>query len=353
MKKIILLIVIIFLGGCYDYVEINDLAFISSVGIDYQNDEYLLTVEILSDTKQGENEAKKKSSTISGNGATLAKAFDNIALKIDKNAYYHHLKAIILSKEVAQNHLEEIVDYLVRNPKIRNEFFLTIAIEKDAKDFITASNDTNPVIGDEITEAVETGYYNTAYNKSFEDFLARLINTRTEAVATTLNLEDDKIAIEGVALFKDFSYVKTLSPDDSAIFNILANYETNYLITKSYDDLPLSVKVYSSKVNYDFKGNKIKVNIDLLGEIVENASNLNLKDEDTYKKINVEYADIITKDFNRVLGELKNDNIDALGLNNIQYKKSKKEQKNLLENADFEVNVKLTINRKGLIFEVD
>ena len=35
MKKILLIIIIIFLTGCYNYTEINDLAFVSSIGIDY------------------------------------------------------------------------------------------------------------------------------------------------------------------------------------------------------------------------------------------------------------------------------------------------------------------------------
>ena len=353
MKKIILLLLIILiLGGCYDYVEINDLAFISSIGIDYHNDEFELTMEILNDQKQSDDKQEKLSATVSSSGKSIAKAFDNISLKIDKNAYYHHLKAVVISKEVAKNHLEEIVDYFVRNPHIRKEFYLTIASNDDAKNFINSNSKTIPVIGNEIAKEIETGNYNAAYNKSFEDILEKLLNNKVESIATSLSLDNNKITINGIALFKGYKYIETLSADDSAIFNILTNNETNYLITKYYNELPFSVKVYASKVSYSFKEKEIKVNIKLTAEIIENAPKKNLNSENIYKGINIDFSKEIKKNFIHLLDELKNQNIDAIGLNNMQYKKSKKNRKDILKECDFDVSVDLVIDRKGLIFEV-
>ena len=50
MKKILIIILTLLLcTGCYDYKEINDLAIISAIGVDYENDEYVITLEILND----------------------------------------------------------------------------------------------------------------------------------------------------------------------------------------------------------------------------------------------------------------------------------------------------------------
>ena len=49
MKKIILIIALFLLTGCYDYKEINNLGIISAIGIDYQDDEYNVTLEVLND----------------------------------------------------------------------------------------------------------------------------------------------------------------------------------------------------------------------------------------------------------------------------------------------------------------
>ena len=56
MKKIIILLSLIFiLTGCYDNIELDDLAIVSGVGIDYKDEKFYLTYEILSDTKTEKN----------------------------------------------------------------------------------------------------------------------------------------------------------------------------------------------------------------------------------------------------------------------------------------------------------
>ena len=42
-KKIILVIFIFLLTGCYDYKELNDLAIISTIGIDKDKDDYKIS----------------------------------------------------------------------------------------------------------------------------------------------------------------------------------------------------------------------------------------------------------------------------------------------------------------------
>ena len=52
MKKIIILICIFLLTGCSDYVEINDLALISGIAIDYEDNLYKLTTQIIENDKE-------------------------------------------------------------------------------------------------------------------------------------------------------------------------------------------------------------------------------------------------------------------------------------------------------------
>ena len=84
MKKIITLILVLFLtAGCYDNIELNNLAIISGIGIDYHDDNYYLTYEILNDIKTGDN-TTMKSYTISGKGKSLPEAFTNTNYKVGK-----------------------------------------------------------------------------------------------------------------------------------------------------------------------------------------------------------------------------------------------------------------------------
>ena len=98
MKKIIILILFIFtLSGCYDYKEINNLAIVSAIGIDYKDDEYIVTLEILND-QIDKNSYKITSYTKTATGKNITKAIEKAADKISNQANYTHVKLLLLSE---------------------------------------------------------------------------------------------------------------------------------------------------------------------------------------------------------------------------------------------------------------
>lgn len=48
-KILIIILTLLLCTGCFDYKEINDLAIINAIGVDYEDDEYVITLEILND----------------------------------------------------------------------------------------------------------------------------------------------------------------------------------------------------------------------------------------------------------------------------------------------------------------
>ena len=78
MKKIFLITFIFLLTGCFNYRELNDIAIITSIGIDYDK-EYKVSF-LIADSKE-DNSNEYKSTIITGNGKTLEKCFSNIKKK--------------------------------------------------------------------------------------------------------------------------------------------------------------------------------------------------------------------------------------------------------------------------------
>ena len=350
MKKILLIIIIFLLTGCYDYIEVNDLGFISSISIDYQEENYLIGFELLNTNK----EEQAKTTIIKTEGQTISNAFDNIHLKLEKAPYYHHLKVVIISQEVAKNHLKEITDYFVRSSEIRNEFYLVIYDDNNLMEIIEQQSKNNINIGQNITKLIDSknNQFNIAYNKSFEDILEKLLNNKIEATASVIHFNDNEIVLKGIGLFKGYQYQDYLDSKTSAVLNILTNNNTNYLIEKNDNNELLSIKLSNFKVDYQCNDHNVKIIVSSKGRILENNSNLNLKDNDAYVQIENYVKEQLEKDIYDLLDILKKDNIDAIGLNNLQLKKSKKDDSNYLKNANITVNVDVKINQKGTIFKI-
>ena len=341
MKKIIILIIILLLTGCYDYMEINDLGFITAIGIDYEENMFKATFEMLDDSNDIQN--------ISTEGKMVDNLFDNISLSIFKVPDYHHLKTVIISKNVARDHLKELTEFLIRSPEIRNEFLLVIC--EDISPLKIFKNDSKESIGENIAKLIKTSksQTNISYDRSFEDILEKLLNKKMEATASVITLENDELTLKGIGLFKGYEYQYFLDTKQSALLNILNNENTNYTLSLK----GIETKLYESSVKYDFTNNKVSINVNAKAKIIENTVNLDLKNNETYLIIEKELNDILKDDLNNLINDLKEKNIDAININDKQYKKTRKNKNNYLKNADIKINVDIKINWKGSIFQID
>lgn len=354
MKRIILILICLFITtGCYDYIEINDLSFISSIGIDYKDEEYNLTFEILNDTKNGSEQASQKSYTISAKGNTLAKAFDNASLKIAKVPYFYHLKAIVISEDIAKYHTKEVIEYVTRDTEIRNGFYLVIAKDVTAEKIINNANENNPVVGNQITKLIETNkkYYNITYPKTFEDILEKFQNDKIDSVISVITLENNDIKALGIGTFDGYQYQSTLSQLDSGYLNILIGEANNILVQKKYNKKPVSVNLFDGKTKYNFENNKIIIDITIDAEIKENMPEFDLRNDKTYQELSKDFSSLVTKDIQNLIDIIKKNNTDILGLENLYYKKYRQSKKNILD-YDIEVNAIVKINKRGLIYEL-
>ena len=152
MKKFILLLLIpLFLGGCYDYNGLNDLAIISGIAIDYEDDEFKVTFEVISTKKEGETSGSSNTYYVTSSGDNIVYAFTNAANKMDKVPYFEHVEMVVFSKNVAQEYLEDCIDYLIRTERLRNEFYAAISDGK-AEELLSANSKEHPIVSNYLVQ---------------------------------------------------------------------------------------------------------------------------------------------------------------------------------------------------------
>lgn len=354
MKKIIILIICsFFLYGCYDYKEVNDLAFITALGIDYKDDEYEITAEILSGKSSGEKEVSTKTYNESAKGKNIIKAINNLSLKLSSYPYYYHLKALVISEDVAKTKVKDIIDFTTRSPEVRNEFYFIVAKDVSAKEIIKCTSENNPIVGETIMHMItnSTKVNSIAYEKMYEDNLKTFLNDGIDTITSAFTVKNDLITISGNALFDNFKLKDFLEDEDSSLLNSLITPKTNFNLTKNYDKDLFIINVYNVDSKISFKENIPQIDIDMKAEIELNSSSIDLKKEETYKKINKDFSKIAQKKYEKLLNKLKDLDIDPLGIDQTYYKKTRKKVDGLYK-EDIKININLKINRNGLIYEV-
>ena len=100
MKKILIIIFcLIFVSGCSNYNELNDLAIVSAMGIEKEKEIFKVTLEVFKEEKQSESgSSAKKSLSVKGSGNSIDEAINDCAFSSEKLLFFPHLEAIIIDE---------------------------------------------------------------------------------------------------------------------------------------------------------------------------------------------------------------------------------------------------------------
>ncbi|MBU8713647.1 Ger(x)C family spore germination protein [Brevibacillus parabrevis] len=142
MKRILLTLLmmsLLFLGGCWDRTEINDLAIITGAAIDAADDNQIeLSVQVFipralsagrGSTSSGGNLTLVKSAK----GASIADAIALLQTKIPRKIFWGHCEVFIFGEDMAKRGIAEEMDFLVRHPQPRERAYMFVSKGKAAK----------------------------------------------------------------------------------------------------------------------------------------------------------------------------------------------------------------------------
>lgn len=381
MNKILLLIIplSILLTGCYDYKEINSIAIASATEISKVNGEYVTTIQAINPQAPDKTTVTQAPFIIySEKGKTLQEAYRKISLKSSRFLYSSHLQLLIINEELAKEDITEIIDFYIRNPAIRTEFYVVIGKNKNILKVITPIDE---ISSSSIKESIETNtkYLGSINKVTFNEFVNMTKNPNLEIVLPAIELvekeqesEGDKIEntentspknyykLTGLAYFKNNKLKGYLSSEEAKNYNIITNNIKNTIITyECQKDKYLTAEIISSKSKTKISNNIISISVNLTGNINESLCHYQLKKEETINKIEKDLSTQLKKELTNNINKMKKENIDAYGfLDNIYkhdyntYKKIKNSwYKDIYKNYKINVTVNLDLVEKGNAME--
>lgn len=184
MKKLLILIFLVFsLCSCEKY-SISDSLFIASIGIEKKEDQYngYFYLPLSSDIGKSENmESKGKGEFAKVIGKSVAELFKNIKATTSLNVNFKHVSSIVLNKELlTKEFLQELADYIKYSHYIDYNCYLFATTEEMDKiyDFQNPNQESvlNSIL---VSTSDEKGLFLVATPIHFLEFVSKFYAERT------------------------------------------------------------------------------------------------------------------------------------------------------------------------------
>lgn len=367
MKKIIIIIFILLLTGCYNYRELNNLDIISSIGIDYKKNMYEVSVQVLNG-KQSKDSEDSQIIVYSAKGKTINDALRNIYSKTSKELYRGHVSNLILSDKVAKNSIVNVLDLFERYTDIRDEMNIMVVKNVDAKKVLTVLTTEKIVPSEYIKLAINNKHLKTGATSStrLDEFSSNYLKKYIDPVITVISVDNynkkaknqsnitssnpkTKIIINNIAITKKGKLVDYLNKKETIGYNFITNNIKNIMIPIKCDKnnySSISIIKSNTKKNITKNNNTflITLNINLKGNITEyNCNNIN---EKVIKKLENKTKIKVNNYINNALFKQEIVDSEFLGLKRMIYLINNNYNN---ENYKVIIKTKVNINRKGEI----
>ena len=328
MKRIKFLILLLpLLSGCYNYRELNELGITTAVSIDYKDNNFYVIAEVINPIKQQDASSSNNSPFINYNSSSssLQDAFRKVVLESPRQLYAAQLEIIVLSEEVVNNHLEEVLEYFARDPESRTDIKIIVAKTEDSTKAITLQTLLTSLSSSNIIKSLDlqSKVLGMAYPVTLNELLNMYIDPYLEVVLPSMTLYgnyeigDEKenittsspkaiVKIDGSTITKDNKILGYLDLEESKILNLINGKLKETIIKMNYYDGYIIFEPNRIKVSreLDIKNNIIKINISGYSKTKEIQSNINVKDpkevEKLNKALNMELEKKITDTFNSI-----------------------------------------------------
>ena len=127
MKRLFLLLsCLLCLGGCSNKIEISAFGIVSGLGIDQTETGYRLSAQVINPSSvTGNHQGTLPVYVLEAEGVSIYDAYRQLNTMTAKTLYLPHLSVIIIDEAVAKTGIQEILDFTLRNVKIRPQYFIT------------------------------------------------------------------------------------------------------------------------------------------------------------------------------------------------------------------------------------
>ena len=373
MKKIFLILIVLFLSGC-NYREVDKIAITVGCGLEKVDDGYKITVQIADTQKQGDSNSSTspvRFKNYTYTDRTIHEAARGILTKLPKKAYTKHMQILVIDEKIANNGINEIIDFWFREVELRNDFYVFVSKDSTPIEVLGVLTQIYPINSVGIRNLIENNfkYLGGTVLTTFDDLTSSYISKTKEIILPTImvlgkdgnkkdNLEssipESLISLSETAYFRDNKLVGYLDKKQTIYYNLVKNALKTSIISYECDkDKFVTFEIIENKTDIDIVKNKPEVNIKVQakGNLTSIMCEYDISKNDGIKMIEKEGSLEIKKQIDSLFKLSKDNKTDIFSIRDIYYKHNNKYYKNISNYNDFFDNLKVNVDVKLNIFE--
>ncbi|MES1041624.1 Ger(x)C family spore germination protein [Peribacillus simplex] len=381
MKSVLLLLVICgtppFLSGCWDRIEITDLAIITAATIDKTgNNQIELSVQVFIPSSissgGGQGGSSQGGSGVTtmvrfAKGSNISDALSKLQSKLPRKIFWGHCKVFVFGEKLAMEGIQEQLDFLLRHPQPREK--ANVYVSKGiAKPIIESLPPLENYSGEVLRELSDLHIGMLVTLQDLDEMLTGKPQAAVLPVVKILPPGKGQTKLQGIpyivgtAVFKKDKMTGTMTEKETRGLLWLRDEMESYTVTFQPEgvkgEISLNPVTAQIKKIPQFRNNKWKllVKVNTEGAVIQNGTNLNLSSPKMLKAAERAYQKDIEDRIEMAFLHTQDKKADILGVGKDFYRKYPK-QFNKVENhwedifaeMEVEIDVAAHIRRQGYI----
>jgi len=374
--SVLVIVISIFLSGCWSRRELNDLALASAIGLDKAGSEIRVTVQIINPSevaaKAGGGGGYQTPVTVySTTAKTVLEATRKLTTIAPRKVYLSQLRVVVIGEELAREGIGPALDYLARDREVREEDLYTlIAKGESARETLKVLTHLDKIPAMKMYGAMKTlqKYWAPTSAIQLSEITFDLMTLNKHPAISGIVVQgnkgdgDTKKTVEttesttylqfiGTAAFHKDKLVGWLDESESKGYNYITNRvvkTAGKIACPNGGVLALDVIRTKTKVTgyWDDENPRIEVAVRMESNVADVQCDIDLADPETIlllqKKGEEQLKSVIHKALNKVQHELKT---DIFGFGAALHRSNRQAWKNIQKDwdrtfPDVPVNVK-------------
>lgn len=337
MKKLklfsLILLCTIAITGCWDKIEIDERAFVLSIGVDKapegtgSSEKYLITL-VNPDTAEAKEGKVLDFVTYDTIASSYNIGITKLLQRFSKAHSYEHTKVIIFGEELLTdaNLVKDILDAFTRGHQFNSSMLVYMTPGK-AADIFKVKPKMKSLLAYYITGIADNEKLAARIGRStLLEFMKQLADNKGDAVIPSLVPSTDGVTTEYIAIIKEFKHIEHLDEKETIAYKWLNGKAKGGVIELILDgySAPFTYFTFKRKINLEkIEGGKIYLtyNMETEGAIEEYRLGSKLLDEEKLKALEIELEKIIEKDSKALVKKMQEEyKVDLLGIREYLYK---------------------------------